>query len=90
MEEQNLQELLQQLHHDLEQTDAVDEQTEKMLQDVMADIQQLLQSPDAESTEHPHTLADRMNDIMYRLDESYHPLVVLIGQITNSLSNMGI
>lgn len=88
MEERKLDEMLEALHQELETADSLDDHTQELLQNVLADIETLLEKTDQEHP--PHSLAERLNEVAYRLDSSYHPLIAAIGQVVNALSNMGI
>lgn len=88
MKEKKLDEMLEELHQALETADSLDEHTQELLQNVLADINNLVGET---SQEHqPDNLAERLNEVMFRLDNSYHTLITAIGQVANALSNMGI
>lgn len=88
MEKQKLQELLVQLHGELEQTETVDEGTGKVLSDLKKDISRLVQE-DAAIEDEQEGLTERLNDAIGHFEEDHPKLSMVIQHVLDSLARMG-
>ena len=86
MTDQNLRELLEQLHNELERTNSVDEKGREMLSHINVDIQKFLDP----SEEDDDTLFDRIQDAIDHFEVDHPAITSALSQILNALSNAGI
>ncbi len=91
MADQNLRDLLEQLHKELERTDTVDEKGNEMLRHLDADIRNLLKrsSPGAE-IEADEPLLDRLQDTIDHFEATHPRLTTVLSEMMTILSNAGI
>jgi hypothetical protein len=86
MDNKDLNKLLKQVHDEINQTEAVDEEGKALLRDLDLDLHSLL----GESGE-PDPLRLQQLDTVIRHFETTHPaLTVLISRLLETLSNAGI
>ena len=89
MTDQNLRELLEKLHQELEQTEAVDEKGNEMLRHLDADIRSLLKRSGAEAeTDEP--MLERLQDTIDHFEDTHPRLTTMLSQMMTILSNAGI
>ena len=88
MEQQKLRELLDTLHHELEQVDSVDETTEVVLANLRTDMQRLLAEKSA-VTHQDESLVKRMNEALDHFESDHPSLSLTIQHILDSLAKMG-
>jgi hypothetical protein len=88
MDQQELRQLLEQLHSEIEQTDSVDEKGREMLRDLSADISKLLARSDAVPTE--SSILERLNDSISYLEVTHPTLTSTLARVLETLSNAGI
>ena len=88
MEKQRLQELLVQLHEELEQTETVDERTGEVLADLKKDISRLVHE-DTVMEEEQEGLAERLGDAVDHFEEDHPKLSMVIQHVLDSLARMG-
>jgi archaellum component FlaC len=89
MEQQKLQELLETLHHELEQVDSVDEKTGEVLSSLRQDIRKLV-ADGGEDTGGQENLIERMNDAIDHFGEDHPKLSIMIQHVLDSLARMGL
>ena len=88
MEDKNLTELLEQLHTELTNTKVVDDKGRKLLRDLNADIQNLLErTAEAESDD---SLLERLQESIDHFEVSHPELTSALSSIMNILNNAGI
>ncbi len=88
MEKQKLQELLVQLHEELEKTDTVDERTGEVLGELKENISRLVKEETDIEDEH-EGLAERLGDAVGHFEEDHPKLTIAIQHILDSLARMG-
>ncbi len=88
MEKQKLQELLEQLHTELEQTETVDEATGEVLSVLREDIGRLVRD-DASIGEEHEGLSRRLDDAVGHFEEDHPKLSMAIQHVLDSLARMG-
>ena len=88
MEKQKLQELLVQLHGELEQTETVDEGSGEVLSDLKKDISRLVQE-EAVTEDEQEGLTERLNDAIGHFEEDHPKLSMVIQHVLDSLARMG-
>ena len=91
MADQNLRELLEQLHKELEHMDAVDEQGNEMLRHLDADIRNLLKRSRTEGEIDPdEPLLERLQDTIDHFETDHPRLTEVLSEMMTILSNAGI
>ncbi len=88
MEKQRLQELLVQLHEELEKTETVDERTGEVLADLKGDISRLVHEETVIEDEQ-EGLTERLGDAVGHFEEDHPKLSMVIQHVLDSLARMG-
>ena len=89
MPDQNLRELLENVHRELEQIDAADEGEGERLRHLEADIRSLLErSGESDLADDP--MLERFQDSIDHFEASYPRLTMMLSQMMTILSNAGI
>jgi hypothetical protein len=89
MQNQSLREMLEQIDHEIHQTETLDEQGREMLTHLAADIQELLERSGA-SQESDSPLAKRLAQAIEHFEISHPALTHQLSQLSAVLSNAGI
>ena len=88
MSEKKLTELLEQLHTELDGTEAVDEKGQELLRALSADIQELLErSEDADTDD---SLLERLQESVDHFGATHPALTSALSHLMTALSNAGI
>lgn len=90
MDKSTLDEKLRQLHIELERTEAVKESTRMLLHSLGQDIRGLLERSGEASPTHYQPLAQRLTAALEHFEISHPQLALLIKQLLDTLSQMGI
>jgi Domain of unknown function (DUF4404) len=90
MDSQQLRKRLEELHAELEQTQAVDEDTRRTLADIDGHIQTLLAGPDRDFTTRHHSLSARLRDSLTAFESSHPNLVPTVERVLDAFNEMGI
>ena len=89
MTDENLRELLEKLHHELERTEVTDEAERERLRRLEADIRRLRErSGDEADVDEP--MLERFQDSVDHFEETHPELTMMISQMMTILSNAGI
>ena len=89
MAENDLNQLLQKLHNDLDNTEAVDEKGRELLRVLNADIQELLdRSENGESDD--DSLLERLQESIDHFEVTHPTLTSALSNIMTALNNAGI
>jgi hypothetical protein len=88
-EQNNLRELLEKLHQELEHTEATDEAGRARLRHLREDIRRLRERSD-EDQETDESMLERFQDSVDHFEETYPQLTMMISQMMTILSNAGI
>ena len=89
MTDQNLRELLEKIHKELEQIEVTDEAGRERLRHLDADIRSLLErSEDIEETDEP--MLERLQDAIDDFETTYPRVTMMLSQMMTILSNEGI
>jgi hypothetical protein len=89
MTNQNLRELLEKLHKELEQIEVTDEAGRERLRHLDADIRSLLErSEEADETDEP--MLERLQDSIDHFETTHPRLTMMLSQMMTILSNAGI
>jgi chromosome segregation ATPase len=86
---QNLRELLERLHKELEQTESIDENGNEMLRHLDADIRTLLKRSGSK-IETVDPLLERLQDTIDHFESTYPRLTMVLSEMMTILSNAGI
>jgi hypothetical protein len=81
--------LLEKLHHELEQIEVTDEAGRERLRDLDADIRSLLERSD-ELNEADEPMLERLQDSIDHFETTYPRLTMMLSQMMTILSNAGI
>ncbi|HLO15725.1 MAG TPA: DUF4404 family protein [Anaerolineales bacterium] len=87
--DQNLRELLERLHQELERTASVDKKGNEMLRHIDADIQTLLRRSGAK-VEKDEPVLERLQDAIDHFETTHPTLTMVLSEMMNILSNAGI
>ena len=90
MTNQNLRDLLEQLHNELTHTNTVDEKGRELLRDLGVDIQKLLDSPVDIGPQENETFLHRIKDAIDHLEVDHPTLTMALSELMSILSNAGI
>jgi len=88
MSDKNLSELLEQLHTELTNTEAIDERGRELLRALNADIQKILDR--AEDGESDDSLLERLQESIDHFEVTHPDLTSALSNIMNVLNNAGI
>jgi Domain of unknown function (DUF4404) len=89
MTDQNLRELLEKIHRELEQTEVTDEAERERLRHLEADIRHLLERSGEENLADDPML-ERFQDSIDHFETSHPQLTMMLSQMMTILSNAGI
>ncbi len=90
MADQNLRDLLEQLHKELERTDTVDEKGNEMLRHLDADIRKLLKRSVTGEVDADEPLLERLQDTIDHFEATHPRLTTVLSEMMTILSNAGI
>jgi len=88
MEKRKLQELLEQLHEELEQTRTVDESTGEVLGKLKEDIGRLVHE-DVSIEDEKEGLSESLDDALGHFEQDHPKLSMAIQHVLDSLARMG-
>ena len=89
MPEAKLRSTLAELHQELEQTDSVDAESQRLLREVLADIQTLLESKER-SVESDGPLSERLREATREFETSHPRVAETVERVVDALAAMGI
>jgi hypothetical protein len=90
MDNQELRDLLEKLHSEIEHTQTVDEKGQRLLNDLGADIRQLLdRSTNVQIQPHPSTIK-RMEESLDYLEVTHPTLTTMLSELLATITNTGI
>ena len=89
MDSKNIENLLQQLHTEIERTEHMDEKGKELLRELSSDIQELLERSDAPGTP-KLSLTQRLEESVDHFEVTHPTLTTMLSELLNSLSNAGI
>lgn len=88
---QNLRELLERLHNELEQTESIDESGDEMLRHLDADIRRRLEgSGTKRKAEEDDTILERLQESIDHFETTHPTLTLTLSEMMTILSNAGI
>ena len=89
MREQHLRQMLEQLHTELQRTDAIDDRSREMLRSVLGDIEDLLERKEKRGTP-PESITDRLREAVRAFETTHPTLTDAIGRVADALAGIGI
>ena len=89
MTDQNLRELLEKLHHELERIESVDEKGNEVLRQLDADIRNLLKRSGAK-VETDESMLERLQDSIDHFEATHPRLTRMLSEMMTILSNAGV
>ena len=89
MNDQNLRELLEKLHNELEHIEVNDEAGRERIRHLEADIRALRERSD-EQMDTDESMLERFQDSIDHFEDTYPQLTMMISQMMTILSNAGI
>lgn len=90
MNDQELCQLLEKLHKEIEGTESVDEKERKLLHHLEADIRELLGRCDDEQIQSQPMTRRRLEDAIEYLEVNHPTLTAMLSQMSTILSNAGV
>ncbi len=90
MQEHELREKLDEIHHELEHAHDVDSEVEALLRRILEDIRQLIHEPRGETPPEHHALNEQLMDMTYHFESTHPTLAASMRQVAVALGNMGI
>ena len=90
MNEQELCQLLETLHKEIEGTQSVDEKERELLHHLGADIRELLERCDAENVQSRPLTIHRLDDAIEYMAVNHPTLTAMLSQMSTILSNAGV
>jgi len=90
MNNANLKEHLKNLHQELKTVDAVDEDSQRLLEEIHDDVQTLLAHKSGEPMLEHGTIKERLAESARHFNASHPSLAATIRTVVNTLNNMGI
>lgn len=88
MEDDELQQLLEQVHAEIQRTESLDEKGRELLQHLGADIRDLLARTDDRQVH--ESLANRLKDAVDQYEITHPHLTMLLSRLLDSLSSAGL
>jgi len=88
MTDNNLSKLLEQLHNELDNTEAVDEKGRELLRTLSTDIDELLERSEGEQSD--DSLLGRLQESIDHFEVTHPTLTSALSHIMNTLNNAGI
>ena len=90
MTKEHLNDLLQELHKELESTDSVDSENRALLAGLVADIRDVLGRSDTGEPGTEESLSERLLESARDFEDSHPRLVSAIGRVADALSKSGV
>jgi predicted component of type VI protein secretion system len=90
MDDQELHNLLEQLHSEIERSDTVDEEERELLQHLAADIRRLLDRSEGEVNPSETSMIKRVEESIDQYEITHPDLTMLLSKLLTILSNAGI
>jgi tRNA C32,U32 (ribose-2'-O)-methylase TrmJ len=90
MKDKAIRDLIRQLHSTLDGASTIDAQDRQQLEQLSADLQALLSEPGAATRATHQTLMSRLLAAVTRFEVSHPDLAATMGQVSQTLADMGI
>ena len=89
MREQDLRELLERLHTELQGADTIDDRSRELLRSVVGDIEDLLERKHERATP-PESIVERLREAVRDFEKTHPTLTDTIGRVADALAGIGI
>jgi predicted component of type VI protein secretion system len=89
MPEQQLRQMLEQLHTELQRADTIDDRSRELLRSVLGDIEDLLERKQTKSAQ-PESLIARLREAVRGFETTHPTLTDAIGGLADALARIGI
>ena len=90
MDDQKLRKLLEQLRNEIEHTQNVDEKGKALLRETGADIRELLERAEGDSSRLHSSTTKRLEETIAHLEVTHPELTLMLSELLSILSNAGI
>ena len=90
MDDQELRDLLERLHSEIERHEPLDEQERELLQHLGTDIRELLARSESEEIQPESSLVERLEESVEHFEITHPELTLLLDKLLAILSNAGI
>ena len=87
--EEQLRQMLEQLHTELERADTIDDRSRELLRGVLGDIEDLLERKQKRGTP-PESIVARLREAVRAFETTHPTLTDTIGRVADTLAGMGI
>jgi DNA repair exonuclease SbcCD ATPase subunit len=89
MGEQDLRQMLQQLHTELQRADTIDDRSRELLRSTIGDIEELLERRQKRATQ-SESIIERLREAVRAFEKTHPTLTEAIGGVADALARMGI
>lgn len=90
MDRQHLHKRLQQLHSELQQVEVIDESERQTLEQLTADIQELLDKQEGHDLQQYERLGEGLKESLAKFEASHPTVTKLMGETIDMLAKMGV
>jgi len=87
--DKHLRETLEQIHHEMEKTRFVDATDERVLRELLDDVQRLLDAVE-QRAEHHESIRERLAHLMDRFEEEHPTLAANMGRLADALGRLAV
>ena len=88
MREQDLRQLLERLHTELQGADTIDDRSRELLRSVVGDIEELLERKHERVA--PESIVERLREAVRDFEQTHPTLTDAIGRVADALAGIGI
>ena len=88
MREQDLRQLLERLHTELQGADTIDDRSRELLRSVVGDIEELLERKHERAA--PESIVARLREAVRDFEQTHPTLTDAIGRVADALAGIGI
>lgn len=90
MNHQELRQLLEQLHNEIEETQSIDDKERELLRELKTDIRELLERCEAEQVQSHPLIVRRLEDAVDYMAVNHPTLTAMLSSMSTILSNAGV
>jgi hypothetical protein len=89
MREQELRQLLERLHTELQGADTIDDRSRELLRSVVGDIEDLLERKHEQAVQ-PESIIEQLREAVRAFEKTHPTLTEAIGRVADALAGIGI